>query len=123
MSYPFPFRQQPDHNKHPKKKRRESPWQRAWRHSPERMREHITNLNNARVRRSEQTAELVQAVLNMLPIEPVPPYKLRDDFCKAWNECYSENKTTKEAWNLLRLAMRHGMIGRTEKNLIYPRHA
>lgn len=85
------------------------------------MREHINHMNQAKVKKSEETAELVQAILNMLPDEPVQPYKLRDLFQETWNESYGEEKTKKEAWNLLRIAMRHGKIGKMENGLIYPR--
>lgn len=78
-------------------------------------------MNQAKVKKSEETAELVQAILNMLPDEPVQPYKLRDLFQETWNESYGEEKTKKEAWNLLRIAMRHGKIGKMENGLIYPR--
>jgi len=85
------------------------------------MKEHLNQINQAKVAKSEETAELVQAILNMLDTEPVAPYKLRDAFQQTWNESYGEQKNKKEAWNLLRLAMRHGKIGKTENGLIYPR--
>ena len=66
--------------------------------------------------------ELVQAILNMISTDPVAPYKMRETFRQLWKETYDEDKTSKESWNLLRLAMRHGKIGKTENGLIYPRH-
>lgn len=81
-------------------------------------------MNDARTKKAEQNAELIQAILNALSevvTEPIPPYKLRDLFQETWNESYGEDKTKREAWNLLRIAMRNGMIGRTENGLIYPR--
>lgn len=117
MSHPFPFRRR----KTKPVNRKETPWEKAWRISPERMREHLTRMNDARTKKAEQNAELIQAILNMLPDEPCQPYQLRDLFKQTWNESYGEEKTTKEAWNLLRVAMRHGKIGRTENGLIYPR--
>lgn len=81
-------------------------------------------MNDARTKKAEQNAELIQAILNALSevvTEPIAPYKLRDLFQETWNESYGEEKTKKEAWNLLRIAMRNGMIGRTENGLIYPR--
>jgi hypothetical protein len=122
MSHPFPFRRGKSKRSKPTI-RKETPWARAWRISPERMREHINHMNQAKVKKSEQTAELVQAILNMMPIDPVAPYKLRDTFRQLWKETYDEEKSSKEAWNLLRIAMRYGKIGRTENGLIYPRHA
>lgn len=121
MSQPFPFRRGRKSKKSNPIQRTETPWAKAWRISPERMREHINHMNQAKVAKSEQTAELVQAILNMLPDDPVAPYKLRDLFRQTWNESYGEEKSSKEAWNLLRLAMRHGKIGKTENGLIYPR--
>lgn len=121
MSHPFPFNRRRKRSTKPAIKRTETPWARAWRISPERMREHINHMNQAKVKKSEETAELVQAILNMLPDEPVQPYKLRDLFQETWNESYGEEKTKKEAWNLLRIAMRHGKIGKMENGLIYPR--
>jgi len=47
---------------------------------------------------------------------------MRETFRQLWKETYDEDKTSKESWNLLRLAMRHGKIGKTENGLIYPRH-
>ena len=120
MSQPFPFRRRKKSNPI---QRTETPWAKAWRLSPERMREHINHMNQAKVKKSEQTAELVQAILNMIPVNPVAPYKLRDTFRQLWKETYDEDKSSKEAWNLLRIAMRYGKIGRTENGLIYPRHA
>ena len=87
------------------------------------MKEHLQQMNQAKVAKSEQTAELVQAVLNMISTDPVAPYKMRETFRQLWKETYDEDKTSKESWNLLRLAMRHGKIGKTENGLIYPRHA
>lgn len=121
MSHPFPFNRRRKSKRSNPIKRTETPWARAWRISPERMREHINHMNQAKVKKSEETAELVQAILNMLPDEPVQPYKLRDLFQETWNESYGEEKTKKEAWNLLRIAMRHGKIGKMENGLIYPR--
>lgn len=120
MSHPFPFRRR----KTKPVNRKETPWEKAWRISPERMREHLTRMNDARTKKAEQNAELIQAILNALSevvTEPIPPYKLRDLFQETWNESYGEEKTKREAWNLLRIAMRNGMIGRTENGLIYPR--
>ena len=121
MSQPFPFRRRKKSKKFNPIKRTETPWARAWRTSPQRMKEHLNQINQAKVAKSEETAELVQAILNMLDTNPVAPYKLRDAFQQTWNESYGEQKSKKEAWNLLRLAMRHGKIGKTENGLIYPR--
>jgi len=120
MSQPFPFRRRKSKKSNPIQ-RTETPWARAWRTAPQRMKEHLDQMNQAKVAKSEETAELVQAILNMLDTEPVAPYKLRDAFHQTWNESYGEQKSKKEAWNLLRLAMRHGKIGKTENGLIYPR--
>lgn len=120
MSQPFPFRRQKS-NKSKLIQRTETPWAKAWRTAPQRMKEHLDQMNQAKVAKSEETAELVQAILNMLDTEPVAPYKLRNAFQQTWNESYGEQKSKKEAWNLLRLAMRHGKIGKTENGLIYPR--
>jgi len=122
MSHPFPFRSGKRNNRSQPIHRKETPWERAWRLSPERMREHVNKLTEARVKKSEETAALVQVVLNLIPADPVAPYKLRDTFRQLWKETYDEDKTNQEAWNLLRLAMRHGKIGKTENGLIYPRH-
>jgi hypothetical protein len=123
MSQPFPFRRRRKSKKSNPIQRTETPWARAWRTSPQRMKEHLQQMNQAKVAKSEQTAELVQAILNMISTDPVAPYKMRETFRQLWKETYDEDKTSKESWNLLRLAMRHGKIGKTENGLIYPRHA
>lgn len=110
MTFPRPFRRRP------------SPWQIAWRRSPERMREHLNRLNGARTAKSDERAALVQAVFNLLPTDPMPPYELRDRLLTEWSRCYDEAIDKKAAWNLVRLGMRKGMVGRDENGLIYPRH-
>ena len=121
MSQPFrPFsrRNQPIVPRRP-----ESPWARAWRLSPERMKQHISDLNSARTAKSEEAAQLVQAVLNLIPSDRgYRAHELRDLFASEWGRCYDETLTSKQAWNKVRKAMRHGMLGRDEKGLIYPRH-
>jgi hypothetical protein len=121
MSHPRPFRTRFFRKKSGKPPKAESPWKRAWRLAPERMREHLTQMNEARSKQSEQRGELVQALLNMMSVEPVQPYVMRNNLKSLWKECYNEDKTDKESWNLIRMAMRKGMIGRTDNNLIYPR--
>jgi len=120
MSQPFPFRRRKSKKSKPIQ-RTETPWARAWRTAPQRMKEHLDQMNQARLAKSEHMAALVQKILNMLSDDPVAPYVLREEFKQSWNESYGEERTSKEAWNLLRLAMRHGKIGRTENGLIYPR--
>lgn len=122
MSHPFPFRRR--RNSQPIVPRRpESPWARAWRLSPERMKQHVENLNAARTAKSEEAAQLVQAVLNLIPADRgYRAHELRDLFAGEWGRCYDEPLTKKEAWNKIRKAMRHGMLGRDENGLIYPRH-
>ena len=121
MSQPFrPFRRRgsPIPNRRP-----ESPWARAWRLSPERMREHIGQLNEARTAKSDEAAQLVQAVINLIPSDRgYRAHELRDLFAAEWGRCYNEPLDKKAAWNKVRKAMRHGMLGRDEKGLIYPRH-
>ena len=121
MSQPFrPFRRR---NQPIVPRRPESPWARAWRLSPERMKQHISDLNSARTAKSEEAAQLVQAVLNLIPLDRgYRAHELRDLFASEWGRCYNETLTSKEAWNKIRKAMRHGMLGRDEKGLIYPRH-
>ena len=121
MSQPFrPFRRR---NQPIVPRRPESPWARAWRLSPERMKQHISDLNSARTAKSEEAAQLVQAVLNLIPTDRgYRAHELRDLFASEWGRCYNETLTSKEAWNKVRKAMRHGMLGRDEKGLIYPRH-
>ena len=121
MSQPFrPFRRR---NQPIVPRRPESPWARAWRLSPERMKQHISDLNSARTAKSEEAAQLVQAVLNLIPLDQgYRAHELRDLFASEWGRCYNETLTSKEAWNKVRKAMRHGMLARDEKGLIYPRH-
>lgn len=121
MSQPFrPFRRR---NQPIVPRRPESPWARAWRLSPERMKQHISDLNSARTAKSEEAAQLVQAVLNLIPSDRgYRAHELRDLFASEWGRCYNETLTSKEAWNKIRKAMRHGMLARDEKGLIYPRH-
>ena len=121
MSQPFrPFRRR---NQPIVPRRPESPWARAWRLSPERMKQHISDLNSARTAKSEEAAQLVQAVLNLIPLDRgYRAHELRDLFASEWGRCYDETLTSKEAWNKIRKAMRHGMLGRDENGLIYPRH-
>lgn len=121
MSQPFrPFRRR---NQPIVPRRPESPWARAWRLSPERMKQHISDLNSARTAKSEEAAQLVQAVLNLIPLDRgYRAHELRDLFASEWGRCYDETLTSKEAWNKVRKAMRHGMLGRDENGLIYPRH-
>jgi len=121
MSQPFrPFRRRANA---PITRRPESPWARAWRLSPERMRDHVEMLNAARTAKSEEAAQLVQAVLNLVPADRgYRAHELRDLFAAEWGRCYGETLTKKEAWNKVRKAMRHGMLGRDDKGLIYPRH-
>lgn len=103
-------------------RRRTTPWQEAWRRSPERMREHINRLNEARTAKSDEKAALVQAVFNLISPDPMPPYELRDRLAAEWLKCYEEDLDRKQSWNLVRLAMRKGMVGRTDDGMIYPRH-
>lgn len=121
MSQPFrPFRRR---NQPIVPRRPESPWARAWRLSPERMKQHISDLNSARTAKSEEAAQLVQAVLNLIPLDRgYRAHELRDLFASEWGRCYNETLTSKEAWNKVRKAMRHGMLARDENGLIYPRH-
>lgn len=120
MSQPFPFRRRRNQIT---PRRPESPWARAWRLSPERMRDHVQMLNAARTAKSEESAQLVQAVLNLIPADRgYRAYEVRDLFAAEWGRCYGETLTKKEAWNKVRKAMRHGMLGRDDKGLIYPRH-
>lgn len=125
MNHPKPFRNRkpfsPDGKLAGRPKRFESPWKRAWRLAPERMRDHLNQMNKARSAKSEETAELVKALFDMLPVEPMQPYVFRDNIQKLWKECYSEEKTKQESWNLVRLAMRKGFIGKLENGLIFPR--
>ena len=73
--------------------------------------------------KSEEAAQLVQAVLNLIPTEPgYRAHEIRDLFASEWGRCYDEPLTKKDAWNKIRKAMRHGMLGRDENGLIYPRH-
>ena len=121
MSQPFPFRRRRNQPITPR--RPESPWARAWRLSPERMKEHVEMLNAARTAKSEEAAQLVQAVLNLVPADRgYRAHELRDLFAAEWGRCYGETLNKKEAWNKVRKAMRHGMLGRDDKGLIYPRH-
>ena len=118
---PFPFRRRRRGPITPRKP--ESPWARAWRLSPERMKQHISDLNSARTAKSEEAAQLVQAVLNLIPTDKgYRAHELRDLFASEWGRCYDEPLTKKDAWNKVRKAMRHGMLGRDENGLIYPRH-
>ena len=124
MSQPFPFHRRRPRNFPIAPRRPESPWSRAWRLSPERMREHVEMLNRARVAKSEEQAQLVQAVINLIPCDRgYRAYELRDLFASEWGRCYDEPLDKKAAWNKVRKAMRHGMLGRDDKGLIYPRHA
>ena len=105
-------------------RRTESHWTRIWRVCPERMREHVEMLNRARTAKSEEQAQLVQAVINLIPSDRgYRAFELRDLFASEWGRCYDEPLGKKEAWNKVRKAMRHGMLGRDDKGLIYPRHA
>lgn len=120
MGNPFPFRRRRNHQ--PVTRKPESPWARAWRLSPERMRDHVEMLNAARTAKSEEAAQLVQAVLNLLPPDQgYRAHELRDLFASEWGRCYDEMLTKKEAWNKIRKAMRHGMLARDDNGLIYPR--
>ena len=121
MSQPFrPFRRRAGQ---PINRRPESPWARAWRLSPERMREHISRLNEARTAKSEESAQLVQAVLNLIPADRgYRAHEIRDLFAAEWGRCYDEPLTKKDAWNKIRKAMRHGMLARDDNGLIFPRH-
>lgn len=120
MSQPFrPF----NRHRKPITPRKESHWQRVWRMSPERMREHVAQLNVARSAKSEESAALVQAVINLIPADKgYQAHQLRDLFAGEWGRCYNEPLDKKAAWNKVRKAMRHGMLGRDENGLIYPRH-
>jgi hypothetical protein len=121
MSHPFPFRRRRQNPITPR--RPESPWARAWRLSPERMKEHVEMLNAARTAKSEEAAQLVQAVLNLIPADRgYRAHELRDLFASEWGRCYGETLNKKQAWNKVRKAMRHGMLGRDDKGLIYPRN-
>jgi hypothetical protein len=121
MSHPFPFRRRRQNPITPR--RPESPWARAWRLSPERMKEHVEMLNAARTAKSEEAAQLVQAVLNLIPVDRgYRAHELRDLFASEWGRCYGETLNKKQAWNKVRKAMRHGMLGRDDKGLIYPRN-
>jgi hypothetical protein len=87
------------------------------------MRQHIDQLNSARTAKSEEMAHLIQAVLNLIPTDQrYRAHELRDLLATEWGRCYDEPLTKKQAWNKLRKAMRHGMIGRDDNGLIYPRH-
>jgi len=121
MSQPFrPFRRRT--GQPPITRRPESPWARAWRLSPERMRQHIGQLNDARTAKSDEAAQLVQAVINLIPADKgYRAHELRDLFASEWGRCYDEPLTKKDAWNKIRKAMRHGMLGRDDNGLIYPR--
>ena len=121
MSQPFrPFRRRAGQAI---TRRPESPWARAWRLSPERMREHIIRLNEARTAKSEEAAQLVQAVLNLIPSDRgYRAHEIRDLFAAEWGRCYDEPLTKKDAWNKIRKAMRHGMLARDDNGLIFPRH-
>jgi hypothetical protein len=125
MSQPFRpfFRRRRAAGQPPITRKVESPWARAWRLSPERMKQHIADLNEARTAKSEEAAQLVQAVINLIPADKTyRAHELRDLFADEWGRCYDEPLTKKAAWNKVRKAMRHGMLGRDEKGLIYPRH-
>lgn len=121
MSHPFPFNRR--RRPFAPRQRTESPWAKAWRTAPERMRQHIDQLNSARTAKSEEIAHLIQAVLNLIPTDQrYRAHELRDLLATEWGRCYDEPLTKKQAWNKLRKAMRHGMIGRDDNGLIYPRH-
>jgi hypothetical protein len=87
------------------------------------MKEHVEMLNAARTAKSEEAAQLVQAVLNLIPSDRgYRAHELRDLFASEWGRCYGETLNKKQAWNKVRKAMRHGMLGRDDKGLIYPRN-
>lgn len=107
----------------PKQKTTETPWARAWRRSPERMREHITRLTEARASKAEERALLVQALFDMMPSEPMRPYILRDRLVELWAQSYGEELSLKAAWLEIRCAMRQGLVGRTDDGDYIPRHS
>jgi len=109
---PNPYRRKPD---------AETPWQRTWRLSPERMREHVTRMVKMRAEKAEERASLIQALFDMMPDTPVRPYELRDTLAALWFETYGEELDAKAAWLQVRRAIRNGMVGKTDDGKYYPR--
>jgi hypothetical protein len=109
-----PFQRKPDF---------ETPWARAWRRSPERMREHVTRMTEARTAKAEERASLIQALFDMMPSEPMRPYVLRDRLVELWSTAYGEELTLAKAWLEIRCAIRQGLVGRTDDGDYIPRHS
>lgn len=108
-------------NPYRRKRDAETPWQRTWRRSPERMREHVTRMVDMRAAKAEERASLVQAILDMMPAKAVRPYEFRDTLAGLWFETYGEELDAKAAWAQVRRAVRNGMVAKTDDGLYEPR--
>lgn len=112
------------HNRNNRRQQpRETPWARAWRRSPERMREHVTRMVEARTAKAGERAALVQALFDMMPSEPVRPFELRDRLVELWETAYGEKLTRRQGWLEVRCAMRQGMVAQTDDGDYIPRHS
>ncbi len=93
-----------------------------WRRHPERLRQHIDRLSKMRSDKAEERGRLIQALFNMMPVQPMRAFELRDRLSALWLETYSEELDKKQAWSEVRRAMRLGMVGRSDDDLYIPRH-
>ena len=117
---PYPFRRR---RGNPNFTRKPTHWQAMWKKHPERLRENITKMCEARSAKAQERGRLIQALFDLMPVEPMRPFELRDTLALLWQETYGEALDRKTAWANVKAAQRRGMVGQTDDGLYFVRHS
>jgi len=109
-------------NNDPKHKKRRphyaNYWRAKWRDKREAMSSHLDALNTAKIMKADERVRQVQAITHMLPTEPMPATRLRDQVAENWNSVYGEDLNSTRAWCLVRLCIGRGLFIK-DKNSMY----
>lgn len=85
-------------------------WNEIRKRHPERMANHLENLNRANRDGAVAREMRLKALFGVMAKGPFPSWGLRDELSQAWEDVYGVELKSKEAWLEVRFGIRRGVF-------------
>lgn len=85
-------------------------WREIRKRHPERMANHLENLNRVNREGAAAREKRLKAIFGVMPLGPFPSFQLRDELSQAWEDVYGIELKSKEAWLEVRFGIRRGVF-------------
>lgn len=85
-------------------------WNEIRKRHPERMANHLENLNRVNREGAKAREMRLKALFGVMALGPFPSWGLRDELAQAWEDVYGVELKSKEAWLEVRFGIRRGLF-------------